>query len=67
MKERILKWLGNVVGGLLSSKKTLATVAVCFALITGILKQDLALTAFIVWMFCQTGVDIARIIKGKKD
>jgi hypothetical protein len=57
--------LANVVGGLLGSKKAIATAGVA---ITSVITAHPYWAAVLVveWLFCQTAVDVALVIKHKK-
>jgi hypothetical protein len=63
VKDKVFGWLKNVVGDAISSKKTLAAIVAVVALYA--VNQKYAMIAFIVWMVCQTAVDVAKILKGQ--
>jgi len=58
-------WGKRVIGEAISSKKTLATCGAIVFLTQ--VNQKYALIAFVVWMVCQTAIDVSKILKGKKE
>jgi len=64
LAERFQEGIGNVLGGLLGSKKALVTGGVSSVIATS--HPIWALSLVINWIICQTAVDIVLIIKKKK-
>ena len=62
--EVVQTWIKDVPADVLSSKKTLATIAAVGSLMAVNMKY--ALIAFAIWMVCQTAIDITKINRGLK-
>ena len=59
MKDTIMNWLKNVVGGAIGSKKTLATAAAigCMGIFIGRSALICATICFVAWIAAQAYVD----------